>query len=228
VVAVRQLTPAQRAAVDHPLARARSAAVQLAEATAFADVTVDEIADRAGMSRRTFFRYFPTKEDVLFSDHAEYLERMRERLVPDGATDPELVEALDIVAAGYDEARHFVMRRARIVRDSALLQERESLWFGEYQKLLADASDNAERRRAETLAAALVASLRHSLASWIASPGSVVVREDVRFHGEEIVRRMGPASDQRVGETDVVVVRTRLTADQVAEALRQGRERLEG
>jgi AcrR family transcriptional regulator len=227
VVAVRQLTPAQRAAVDHPHARARAAAVQLAESRSFAEITVDEIASLAGMSRRTFFRYFPTKEDVLFSDHADHLERMREHLPSRSATDAELVAALDLVATGFDEARHFVLRRKRLIRESGLLQEREALWFAEYQKLLAEASADEDRRRAETLAAALVASLRHSLEVWTAAPASVDLRNDVRVHSEEIVARMGrlagPAASH---QTDVVIVRTALTADEVAETIRRGRSGL--
>lgn len=40
------------------------AAMELMRGRRFRDVSVDEIAARAGIGRRTFFRYFPTKEDV--------------------------------------------------------------------------------------------------------------------------------------------------------------------
>ena len=42
------------------------AAVDLALDRGWADVTVDDIAARAGISRRTFFNYFPSKDEALF------------------------------------------------------------------------------------------------------------------------------------------------------------------
>jgi AcrR family transcriptional regulator len=50
-----------------PDARERlvSAALQLFSQQGFDDTTVAEIADRAGLAKSTFFRYFPDKRDVL-------------------------------------------------------------------------------------------------------------------------------------------------------------------
>ncbi len=49
-----------------------NAAIDLFHAASFDDVTVDQIAVRAGVSRRTFFRYFSSKEDLMGSSARSY------------------------------------------------------------------------------------------------------------------------------------------------------------
>ncbi len=46
----------------------------------FDDTTVDDIAAAAGIGRRTFFRYFPSKNDLVWGDFEEHLLRLRELL----------------------------------------------------------------------------------------------------------------------------------------------------
>ena len=46
----------------------------------FANVTVTELAAEAGVTERTFFRHFPTKEAVLFEDYETQLEWLAEAL----------------------------------------------------------------------------------------------------------------------------------------------------
>jgi AcrR family transcriptional regulator len=46
----------------------------------FEATTIADIAEAAGISTRTFFRYFATKEDVVFADHAEEVQRFRDAL----------------------------------------------------------------------------------------------------------------------------------------------------
>lgn len=57
-----------------------AAATELFRQKGFTETTIDEIADRADVAQRTFFRYFPSKEAVLFAEfedmHANLLERL--------------------------------------------------------------------------------------------------------------------------------------------------------
>ena len=46
----------------------------------FEQTTIDQIAAKAGISRRSFFRYFGTKEDIVLGDLAADGERMRDAL----------------------------------------------------------------------------------------------------------------------------------------------------
>src|ERR1700678_3423705 len=73
-------------------ARARSeiaaAALRLFSDKGFSGVTVDQIVAAAGVSRRTFFRYFETKEDALLADYPELTATLTERLIDGGADHP--------------------------------------------------------------------------------------------------------------------------------------------
>ena len=64
---------ARRAQTEQAL---RAAALDLAEQRGFDRFTVDEVAARAGVSPRTFFNYFPTKEAAVLADPRPVLEAM--------------------------------------------------------------------------------------------------------------------------------------------------------
>lgn len=53
-----------------------AAALELFEEKGFVATTIEDITERADVARRTFFRYFPTKEAVLFPDASEYEDRL--------------------------------------------------------------------------------------------------------------------------------------------------------
>ncbi|MGH3211475.1 MAG: mycofactocin system transcriptional regulator [Trebonia sp.] len=70
--------PGRRRATSR--AELEQAAFALFEARGFDATTVDEIAAAAGIGRRTFFRYFPSKNDIPWGAFEDELERMRVRL----------------------------------------------------------------------------------------------------------------------------------------------------
>src|SRR5262245_53320757 len=57
------------------------AALELFDEQGYDATTVDEIAARADVSTTTFFRYFPTKAEVLLSDHGEQLPALHRAIV---------------------------------------------------------------------------------------------------------------------------------------------------
>jgi AcrR family transcriptional regulator len=80
---------ARRAQTEYAL---RQAALGLAEERGFDGFTVDEVAQHAGVSPRTFFNYFPTKEAALLADPRPMLDAMNAGF--DAQIDAPLVDAI--------------------------------------------------------------------------------------------------------------------------------------
>jgi AcrR family transcriptional regulator len=113
-----------------PDARARllKAALALYGERGYEETTVAEIAERAGLTKRTFFRYFADKREVLFWG-AELLEQQMVAAI-EAAPAPAsalglIAAALDAAAARFEEVREFAGLRHRIVASSPELRERE-------------------------------------------------------------------------------------------------------
>ena len=88
----------------------------------FDGTTVEEIADACEVSPRTFFRYFPTKEDVLFGDaEARRGTAARGRWPSSPPTPPPfaaLIAAMRTLAADYRDDRATLVARSKIVQAS--------------------------------------------------------------------------------------------------------------
>jgi AcrR family transcriptional regulator len=104
------------------------AAIELFDEQGYEATTVAEIAERAGLTKRTFFRYFSDKREVLFSGSHE-LERLwldGVAAAPADATPLAVVTAgLDPVAEMFAERHDFARIRAGIIEANPELQERE-------------------------------------------------------------------------------------------------------
>ncbi|MDH5493591.1 MAG: TetR family transcriptional regulator, partial [Myxococcales bacterium] len=79
-----------------------SAAMRLFSERGYEAVTIDEIAEAAEVSRRTFFRYFPNKESVLFPRRAERLRRF-EALLEEGLAEHSGIRAIRHACLGIAE-----------------------------------------------------------------------------------------------------------------------------
>ena len=110
--------------------RLKQAAVDLFIERGFDNVTVGDIAQAAGVTERTFFRYFADKREVLFVDQGAYQAHFLDALADSDAVAPmRLIEdALHGGAAFFpEERRPWARTRQRVIDSSAALQERESL-----------------------------------------------------------------------------------------------------
>ncbi len=100
----------------------RHAALDSFAAKGFSNVTVTELARAAGVTERTFFRHFPTKEAVLFQDYETQVEWLADAL----ARRPSSESVFDAVLAGiasfpYDLE---VVRQAATARNELISAER--------------------------------------------------------------------------------------------------------
>ena len=122
--------------------RLGAAAMELYSERGYDQTTVAEIAERAGLTERTFFRYFADKREVLFYGSG----MLQDRLVQ-GVTDapPELAPldavgaSLEAAAAPFDEASDLVRRRQAIIGANPELQERELIKLASWAAALAAA-----------------------------------------------------------------------------------------
>src|SRR5579863_6749940 len=126
-----------------PGARARleKAALALYRERGFAQTTVAEIAERAGLTERTFFRYFADKREVLFSGG----EALREQLLGALSDAPASLSAIDAVGAALEAMAGFFERRKEdarkrqaVIAENAELQERERIKLASLASALAE------------------------------------------------------------------------------------------
>jgi len=108
--------------------RLQEAALALYGERGYEETTVAEIAERAGLTKRTFFRYFTDKREVLFWG-SEILEQEMVAAIeaaPASTSALGMIEAaLDAAARRFEELREFAGPRHRIIASSPELQERE-------------------------------------------------------------------------------------------------------
>jgi AcrR family transcriptional regulator len=100
----------------------RQAALKSFARKGFANVTVTELAREAGVTERTFFRHFPTKEAVLFQDYETQLEWLAEALAQRPLSESLFDAVLASVAAFPHDLE--VVRQAAIARTELISADR--------------------------------------------------------------------------------------------------------
>lgn len=110
--------------------RLENAAMELFQQRGYLRTTVGEIAERAGLTERTFFRYFADKREVLFSGSKELEKSIIDHIesLPQAASPlAAVISALAAAGDGLQERRdiHFVRARYALVTGHAEIKERE-------------------------------------------------------------------------------------------------------
>jgi len=154
-------------AVPHP-GRRRITSREELERTAFAlfaaqgfeSTTVDEIAAAAGIGRRTFFRYFPSKNDIPWGAFESELDRMRVRLK---ACPPEvpLMDAIRIALIDFNRVAPAQVplhrRRMELILRVPALFAHSTLRFTAWREVVAEFVADRTGRRPEELAPQAIA-----------------------------------------------------------------------
>ncbi|MYW66863.1 TetR family transcriptional regulator [Streptomyces sp. SID8379] len=193
------------------------AAFQLYLERGFERTTVDDIVARAGVGRRSFFRYFPSKEDAVFPDHESCLADMTAFL--DTASDERdaveaVCDAARLVLRMYAANPEFSVQRYRLTREVPGLRTYELSVVRRYERTLAGylrqrwsgATDGA--LRAEVVAASVVAAHNNALRAWLRSGGDGDAEAAVD-HALGLVRQVWGGAAQAppaVAPDDVVVM----------------------
>jgi AcrR family transcriptional regulator len=142
-----------------PNARGRleRAALELYLERGFEQTTVEEIAMRAGLTERTFFRHFADKREVLFGGQSALQELMVSTVAsaPDSAAPIDAIAAaLEAAGAVLQERRDAARQRQAVIAANAELQERELIKLASLASAMADV---LRRRGVKDPAASLTA-----------------------------------------------------------------------
>ncbi|KUN86185.1 TetR family transcriptional regulator [Streptomyces griseoruber] len=157
-----------------------AAAFQLFLERGYEQTTVDDIVALAGVGRRSFFRYFPSKEDVVFPDHERCLADMTAFLAASEADAEPVRRVCDgarLVLRMYAENPSFSVQRYRLTKKVPGLRAYELSVVWRYERALAEylrgrftgGSDGS--LRADVIASAVVAAHNNALRSWLRSDG---------------------------------------------------------
>ena len=157
--------------------RLEQAALELYFDRGFDAVTTAEIAARAGVTERTYFRHFPDKREILFGGERQLTQWVTEALEavpPDVGAWPAMRHAIDGVIAPLESNRHAGDRLAAIVAATPALRERAA---AKEAHLVAIITDLLIDRGASAAEAALVARtawnvLAYAVEAWRNAPGN--------------------------------------------------------
>jgi AcrR family transcriptional regulator len=153
--------------------RLERAALELFETQGFERTSVAQIARTAGLTERSFYRYFPDKREVLFAGN-----ELEAHLVTQvEAADPDLtpIQALLTALGTADKvfpSREFLRRRTKVIAASPALAERDLIKLADIARALARA---LERRGVKPGEARLIIDVataisRRATSCWLADP----------------------------------------------------------
>ncbi len=184
--------------------RLQWAALELFRERGYEEITAADIAAKAGVTERTFFRHFPDKREVLFDGDSAFSQALttavRNAPITLGPWDT-LLFAFDSVKQIFVENRPFTEPRQQVIASSPALQERA---MAKTRSLVAAVTSALSERGVAVPQANLaawmgMAVLSHGVAAWF-NDGSIDL-------GEHIVRAFQEAS--RLSQSNVATAKAK-------------------
>lgn len=185
--------------------------------------SVDEIAEAAGISRRTFFRQFRAKEDVVFADHEILLAQAADFLAGEHDDPWDAVrEAAVLVFEAFSNWRDITRRRYGVVHEVSALRDREIVTIFRYERLFVDYLRRAlpdESDLALVQFAAMVTATHNYVLRRMARDGSRTTVAELRT----ILGTIAHGHERGVSDDDMVVAvfPKALSARQVADLVQR-------
>jgi AcrR family transcriptional regulator len=155
------------------------AALNLFSANGYDETSTDQIAESAGLSPRTFFRYFPTKESVLFFGEYDFINAVSGVYLaqPEDASDFEaMANSFALLAPGLNRIRKRIAQYHEAVASSLVLLGRERRNHEANAETVAKAIADRRGLPAPDGECRLLASIgmllvERALNEWLATPG---------------------------------------------------------
>jgi AcrR family transcriptional regulator len=172
--------------------RLAKAAMELYSERGYENTTVAEIAERAGLTERTFFRHYADKREVLFAGAAELQELLvtgvgaaPAELSPVGAITNALVHLADTMFAA---SREFAVQRQAIIAANAELRERELTKMATLGSAVAGAlrGRGVTEPAASLAAEAGVAIFKVAFERWTSQAGTLPLAKYIRESVDEL------------------------------------------
>ncbi len=130
-------------------------------------VTIDAVAEHALVSRRTFFRYFPTKEAIVFPRQTRRLAAFREELARSVPGLEGVRQACMASAAHFTDSRVEYVAQGRIIATCTTLIATEASLDMQWQEAMTEhLSQTLPAIEAQFLAGAMMGLVRAVLRSW--------------------------------------------------------------
>ncbi|MEM6531815.1 MAG: TetR family transcriptional regulator [Myxococcota bacterium] len=163
------------------------AAVELFAERGYEETTIDDIVERAGVSRRTFFRHFPSKADPAMHHWDLWLEALKTGLAE--RTNSESV--FESIAAVLKDSvsvflapGEFVLENMKVIKRTPALRRHPRAFLDRYTRVLARFIKGRLPDRpavlSEIMAAAIMAAVMHAQWEWVESDGTHDLAENFR------------------------------------------------